>query len=728
LKRLRKMMRHYSSTKVLLVAAIISSATWAKPFAPTVSLIATPAAVAYNGSTTLKWASTNASSCQGSDNWTETVAVSGSKVLADLTSTENFTLTCNGGDEATASSQVTVIVAPPLLPTLSLTASQSILTAAGPVTLNWTADNASSCLASGGWSGTQAASGSYNITALTATNTFILTCSGIGGGAASQSITVAVPSAQGTVGASMGINLSAVNDWDDRQLTFVDVMKQARGFASLNNPWDPGKNPVPLDTNGWPTTDFGVYFITTTIDPLNRPLSASYPSMFGTYSLSFIGQARISSLGGNRIVNQVYDAPSNTTTAQVIVGATNTQLDLEFSNTHGGVRNLQLLRPGYSLGTTQVFTNQFLQAVTPFSTLRFMEFLKTNGNVVSAWSERKLPGDPIQNDPRGVAWEFAIQLANEANKDIWINIPQGVDLLDMTTNNYVTQLAALLKARLNPGLHIYVEYSNELWNTMFSQATANLNAAVMAVNSGVDATLNYDKINNQWYWSYRLAAHQIVRISQLFAKVYGLAAINTTIRPVYVSQDVQPFITEDSLAYIQKNFGDPAHYIYAIGGAPFFTAGNSDASLNTLFSTLQQGLNQYMPGFSGQTAYNGGTVYSGITFKSLAKYYGLKSVAYEGGPDLSLEASAVLAERAAEDPRISYLLQAELANFYGCGNDLFIYYKLAAPPGNGSVFGAYQDITVPTLKSAALLKVAETALSRYQVCTPAVNNQLYTQN
>ena len=449
--------------------------------------------------------------------------------------------------------------------------------------------------------------------------------------------------------------------------------------------------------------------------------------MFGTYTLSFTGQASIRSSGGNQIMNQVYNSATNTTTAQVVVSASNTSVDLEFSNTNGGVKNLQLLRPGYALGTTQVFTNQLLQALAPYGNLRMMELLHTNGNPVTNWIGRKLASDPTQQDARGVAWEYVIQLANAANKDIWINIPQGVDLTDTSANNYVTQLATLLKANLNPNLHVYVEYSNELWNTQFSQTTNNMNAAIADVNSGADPTLNYDNINNQWYWGYRRVAHQIVKISQLFANVYGAAAINATIRPVYVSQEVQPYLTEDSLTYIQKNFGSPSLYIYAIGGAPYFAAGSSDTTLDGLFTALQAGLNQFLPGFSGQPVYSGGTVWTGISFKSLANYYGLHSVAYEGGPDLTAESNSVLAEQAANDIRINQLDQDELADFFGCGNDLFVFYKLSAPPGSGSVFGVYEDITVPTEKSIALANVAETPLALYNVCTPTVNSKLLVQ-
>ncbi len=621
-----------------------------------------------------------------------------------------------GGRSGSTNSNSPAVAAPSVKPIVSLSAAPTSVPYNGVTVLTWSATNASSCTASGGWSGTLPVSGSKPLYGLTTTRTYALVCTGSTAntaGSGSLSITVAAKPASGAT--PVGINLSSVSDWGDRQLTFVDVMKQSRGFANINNPWDPSTNPPPLDANGWPTTDFGVYFITIPYDPLQRPLTASYPSMFGTYTLSFNGQANIGSKDGNQIINQVYNAATNTTTAQVVVGPTQTGLDLEFYNTNNGVQNLQLLRPGYALGTGQVFTTQLLNTLQPFSVLRTMELLNTNSNPVTAWTGRTPVTAPTQQDPRGIAWEYVIQLANAAGKDIWINIPEGVDLTDTTTNNYVIQLATLLKANLNSNLHVYVEYSNEVWNSEFAQNSANLNSAINDVNSGADATLNYDGVNNQWYWGFRRVAHQLVRVSQLFAQVYGQAAINTVIRPVFVFQDVQPFLTEDALRYVNSNFGAPKQYFYAIGGAPYFGGSTSDTTLDGLFANLQTSLNQYMAGFTGLPAYNGGVVWNGVTFKSLAKYFGLKSVTYEGGPDLSQESNSTLAEQAENDPRMNQYVQAELADFYGCGNDLFVYYSLATAPGD--TFGVYEDLTVPTEKSAALTTVIKTPLASYNVCS-----------
>jgi hypothetical protein len=77
-------------------------------------------------------------------------------------------------------------------------------------------------------------------------------------------------------------------------------------------------------------------------------------------------------------------------------------------------------------------------------------------------------------------------LANETGKDAWINIPAKA------TDAYVTNVANLFKygsdginpytsvqahpvyPPLNPNLKIYVEYSNEVWNTAsaFSQSSS----------------------------------------------------------------------------------------------------------------------------------------------------------------------------------------------------------------------------------------------------------------
>jgi hypothetical protein len=75
---------------------------------------------------------------------------------------------------------------------VSLSASPASVTTGAASTLKWSSTNATTCTASGSWSGGKAVSGSVSTGALVATATYKLTCTGSGGSAsASTSVTVA---------------------------------------------------------------------------------------------------------------------------------------------------------------------------------------------------------------------------------------------------------------------------------------------------------------------------------------------------------------------------------------------------------------------------------------------------------------------------------------------------------------------------------------------------------
>ncbi len=88
------------------------------------------------------------------------------------------------------------VPAPAPVPTVSLTSTASTITDNDSTTLNWTASNADSCTASGGWFGSKETSGTESTAPLTQDTTFTLGCTGPGG-SASQSITVNVQSPTG---------------------------------------------------------------------------------------------------------------------------------------------------------------------------------------------------------------------------------------------------------------------------------------------------------------------------------------------------------------------------------------------------------------------------------------------------------------------------------------------------------------------------------------------------
>jgi len=77
----------------------------------------------------------------------------------------------------------------PPSPTVTLTADPAEVTVGGTVALTWASTNASACVASNGWTGSRATSGTERSGTINSTITFKLDCSG-DGGTTSQSLTV----------------------------------------------------------------------------------------------------------------------------------------------------------------------------------------------------------------------------------------------------------------------------------------------------------------------------------------------------------------------------------------------------------------------------------------------------------------------------------------------------------------------------------------------------------
>ena len=160
------------------------------PLPPTVTFMATPTNVNYQGASSLNWSSTDATSCTASGGWTGTQPVSGSLTLNGLTATQSYGLVCTGnGGTTTQSVMVTVNTPPP--PTVTLTATPTNVNYQGASSLNWSSTDATSCTASGGWTGVQPVSGNLTLTGLSATQSYVLACTG-NGGTTTQSVMVTV--------------------------------------------------------------------------------------------------------------------------------------------------------------------------------------------------------------------------------------------------------------------------------------------------------------------------------------------------------------------------------------------------------------------------------------------------------------------------------------------------------------------------------------------------------
>jgi len=409
-------------------------------------------------------------------------------------------------------------------------------------------------------------------------------------------------------------NLVGIADYA-RTLPFVDTVKQCRKFGTPHTPWDGNAT---VDKSGWPTTDFGVILAD---DEVNW--SGITLSLRGIFK----SKPTISPVACSATFQNInYDASSGVLTTEVVTGSNQNQLMLGFAGTNGGVKDLSVRFSGYS--DTEVFTKPWISMLKRFEVLRFMDWTSTNGNPIVNWADRTTPDyaswayGPIGQT--GVPWEVAAQLVNEVGTDIWINIPH------MANDNYVTQLANLLLQKLSPSSNLYLEYSNEVWNWQFVQATWNLNQAIAEVQAGDPNRLNYDNCNNKWYWGYRRVALRLKQIVDSFRGVWGESR-KGRLRGVLAGQVVNPFIAQLGLEYIESVFGNPSQWFYAIAGAPYFNLGdtnnNPNMNANDVLNAMQKSIDSMSPSIGvGSDNYLAGNA-------QLAQWYGLEMRGYEGGPD-----------------------------------------------------------------------------------------------
>ncbi len=120
-------------------------------------------------------------------------------------------------------------------------------------------------------------------------------------------------------------------------------------------------------------------------------------------------------------------------------------------------------------GPNPIFTNKYLQTWKPFSCMRFMGPMNTNDQTVEQtpvhWSDRNPPGIygngnrlPGHSLYLGPPYEDMIALCNQLDCDMWISVPL------QATTDWKVGFAELVKKNLKPGLHCYMEHSNEMWN------------------------------------------------------------------------------------------------------------------------------------------------------------------------------------------------------------------------------------------------------------------------
>lgn len=492
-----------------------------------------------------------------------------------------------------------------------------------------------------------------------------------------------------------GMNTWFLSDWDGG-LAFADAMKQAWPWQDATD-WH---NPVGgIDALGWPTADASTVVLTGTPAQIN-----------GTYKLIFNGQADVSLMWvGGTVSNKVYNAATNTTTADVTYAATAYgSVGIILKNTrrtagsalNSGFTNMRLYRPGYPADGSAVLTTPYVAALAKTHAVRMMDWTATNANLVQHWADRMTPlhfsraGGPYagpgglayDSSTLGVALEHQIQLCNAVHADCWINIPVVADddyvrkvALALRygtdgTNPYTSTQANPAYPPLDAGLRVYIEYANEIWNSASGfRCFGVINDIVGALPAG--HPLQTPAESSVWFKMWRYPAYRMALISDIFRAVYGDASMMTRIRPVLMTQqgDGQATLSQaltwlDNFARSQSPARKVSDYLYGAGGSGYYGATNEPADKTDrdgYFAAGNYPPAQNVKGFGVDAVW--------------AANYGLKRIAYEGGPSLDNYGDAD-ARALNADPRMQDMVVKTHDAWSQQGGDLLVYYVARGTP------------------------------------------------
>ena len=295
--------------------------------------------------------------------------------------------------------------------------------------------------------------------------------------------------------APLGMNLGGLASWEAP--VFVDIFKQSREWIPQRpgTGWGEGGT-LDLDDNGWiKSLDGDQYAETPLIDGQTCRPDGEYTVLYDGEGTIELGSVNITSTQNGRIT---FTYPASQTGG--------IWLRIKRVNPDNYIRNIRVLMPGTE-NTYQdhPFYPPLIETWGKYKVIRYMDWLSTNNNPTVTWEQRTTPEKHTQAS-NGIAWEYVIQYSNTINADPWICIPHLAD------DNYVRQCAQLLKNTLHEDAKIYVEYSNEVWNSQFGQST-------YAQEEGV--RLGLAPSSSPWEAKAPYYIRRSMEIFQIFAEEFG---------------------------------------------------------------------------------------------------------------------------------------------------------------------------------------------------------------
>ncbi|MFL5330534.1 MAG: hypothetical protein ACJ8C4_16655 [Gemmataceae bacterium] len=443
----------------------------------------------------------------------------------------------------------------------------------------------------------------------------------------------------------LGINLTGIVDWST-ELPFTDAFKTSR-------PWlESGPGPFTYDDRGNPLLRRGQVVDTMML----RGLNGHYPS--GVYVATYEGSGQIDVRFGD-VIDVVKQQPGRIE-FRVRPADEGIMIRVLASSPRDPIRNVRVWLPGFE-GQKGIFHPTFLDRLKPFSVVRFMDWQHTNGSTVFTWSQRAKLDDARWSTEVGAPIETMCELANAAHVHPWFCIPHGAD------DDFIRNLATLIKEKLDPSLKVYLEYSNEVWNWSFAQTT-------YASDRGKKLHLGAPD-------HLRFYAKRSIEAFDIFGEVFGS---NDRLVRILSGQFANPSDSDAVLKYHDAYRHADALAVGAYFGYDIGLSKNLDAMLKLSPERIIDKLAQEIDGSYRDNLRRQ---------KKIAQKYGLQLMTYEGGQHLvgvgEAQGNDQLTRLFIETnrhPRMTELYQKQLNYWVNEGGSTFTAFSFVGQP---SKFGSW---------------------------------------
>jgi hypothetical protein len=465
------------------------------------------------------------------------------------------------------------------------------------------------------------------ISSLRAATLGAVTFGAIAFGATTLAATTVPALAQSGTPSPIGTNLSGVNYYSTEQ-PFLNLFKNGSLWVTgsySRGVWDTAEqSKIALDVNGWPTSvTAGAGGQPVTYDHLGVLLQRGFGTPYypgGQYVVLYEGTGTIlysfdalKNVALSAPGRDVIDVTPGDNGIYVQIAATDPQ------HTGDYIRNIRVVQASYEslLAQGEIFSPTFVSRLKPFKMLRFMDWMQTNSSTQSTVENRATPTKAFWGDEKGVPVEVMVALANKIGADAWFNMPH------MATYDYCAQFAAYVHRTLGSTQKVYIEYSNETWNGIFSQAQ------YMATQGHIQwPSAPADFQTGRSFYGMRTA-----QMSDIWKNAWGAdRARVVTVLGTQTGNYGVATLSLDAVLWVGNSVRDHVDALGITGyfGSPVPAAWTSqpDGGLTNLF-------NEALYGGIDPNGYPGGDLQKYIDWakanKQIADNYGLRLVAYEGG-------------------------------------------------------------------------------------------------